>query len=548
MLQRQWVIRPGSDGSFEVDGWDKEESSIGQRALSLSTHPGIWTVVPVEGKARAGVAPGLAHQGSSIKEDNKPNKSAPGGGGSTDHGRGSTGTASEIPHVSESLGYVIPLRIGDEGVVLEGRMHQGEFRELLRAPCQIVNTTAFTMEACLVTFADSDWTDVGIIHSHHIDAARASPPQPSQQVVERVVLGRAGPGDALPLPLGWQQFGRQLLLRPVVSPVGEDGDNDEESSRGLSATDTSILVNQQTSSSGREAGGDNIANLSPALHDWSIGATDGRYTLRLDDIDEGITRLVSCAPLAATSSSSSGGSGGVSSPTSGGASLNTLGAEATSASLEASTLWFSITVESEMITSGTKRGEPLVDWRIVVAPPLTIANQLPTPGGLIVWEHRPEAQGQAIAKLSERVPSGGIVPVHTANMSRVVSFTLYPDGYDWAEASPAVLSTGVVRVTRPPPDRFRLMRPGSRIPVEVFLQRDYQIGPWIADSHTGLDPGMVVARGVPLGVTLLAPLWIVNGTGVAIDAAVVPIAPPPQVKLIDIYRPSNRHVFSSRVS
>ena len=55
--------------------------------------------------------------------------------------------------------------------------------------------------------------------------------------------------------------------------------------------------------------------------------------------------------------------------------------------LEASTLWFSITVDSDIL-AGTQQGEPLVDWRIVVAPPLEIANQLPIPGSLLVWEQQ----------------------------------------------------------------------------------------------------------------------------------------------------------------
>lgn len=488
MLQRQWISRPDSSNSCGVDSWDKEESSVGQRALSLSTYPGLWTVVPISGKARAGVATGLAQQPSMKQPSMKERKGASTASGTVEHG------TAEISHASESLGYVIPLRIGNDGVVLEGRMQQGEFKELLRAPCQMINTTAFTLEACLITLKGGEWIDVGAV-----DVGATS-----SRISDRQLLGRVAPGEALPMPLGWQNHGRQLLLRPVVSSAEEEG--------SLPGRD---------SGSGSAEGEDFDALEALALHDWSVGATDGHHTLRLDDIDEGVTRLVSCKPLSFSTISGS--------PTAAGASsLNTQGAEATSASAAASSLWFSITVESEMITAGTKRGEPLVDWRIVIAPPLTLANQLPMPGGLIVWEHTPEAKGQAVAKLSERVPSGGRVAVHTADMRRAVSFTIYPDGYDWAEASPAVLSTGVVRSTRPPPDRFRLLRPGSRLPVEVFLQRDYQLGPWIIDSQGELDPGSVVARGVPLAVTLLAPLWVVNATGLAIDAAVVPVAPPPQ--------------------
>lgn len=32
------------------------------------------------------------------------------------------------------------------------------------------------------------------------------------------------------------------------------------------------------------------------------------------------------------------------------------------------------------------QAEPVIDWRIVIAPPLVITNQLPIPGSLLVWE------------------------------------------------------------------------------------------------------------------------------------------------------------------
>lgn len=41
-----------------------------------------------------------------------------------------------------------------------------------------------------------------------------------------------------------------------------------------------------------------------------------------------------------------------------------------------------------------------------------------------------------------------------------------------------------------------------------------------------LDPGVVAARGVPLSVLLLSPLWVVNASNLAIDAAIVQVPPP----------------------
>jgi len=73
--------------------------------------------------------------------------------------------------------------------------------------------------------------------------------------------------------------------------------------------------------------------------------------------------------------------------------------------------------------------------------------------------------------------------------------------------------------------------------VEVFIKRDFQnIGKWILENaQEELDPGEVVAHGVPVAVTLLTPLWVVNATGLAIDAAVVQVPPPPQVRFLDEY-------------
>jgi hypothetical protein len=527
MLQHPWKSRPepttttaySGDASSSTDQWETLESTVGQRALSIATKPGLWAVVPTTGQARALVGDIVRNAAKKTRSSLKRKKSS------------STAIASST---SEQAGYSIPLRVDDQDVVIEGRLHRGEFTEVLRALCQVVNSTAFTIEACLLVLEDGDWTD-----AVPIDA-------PATRVKSRTILGRAGPGETLPLPLGWNLPGRQLLVRPVV-PL---------STSPASSLSSSLLTESRSELGGGGGGGDLLAGeesellvydtlLAPAVHDWSVGASGGYHTLQLDNLDEGITRLVSCAPLplptAAVVQEGITGSGGdiggelehqagrPSSSASSSLSLNTQGAAATSAPAAASSLWFSVTIETEILGAGGKRGEPFIDWRIVIAPPITLTNQLPLPGSLIVWEHIPgSGKAEAVAKLSERVASGGHIAIHTADVRKTVSFTLYPDGYDWADASPAILSSGFVRQVRPPPDRFKLVRPGSRLPVEIFLQRDYQLGPWVLLSQEEIDPGAVVARGVPLAVTLLAPLWVVNATGLAIDAAVVPVAPPQQ--------------------
>jgi hypothetical protein len=37
--------------------------------------------------------------------------------------------------------------------------------------------------------------------------------------------------------------------------------------------------------------------LAAPLHDWSVGASEGLHTVKLECLDESLTRLVSCAPL-----------------------------------------------------------------------------------------------------------------------------------------------------------------------------------------------------------------------------------------------------------
>lgn len=41
---------------------------------------------------------------------------------------------------------------------------------------------------------------------------------------------------------------------------------------------------------------------NPDTHGWSIGASEGDHTIRLDAMDEGMTRLVACPPSAEATS------------------------------------------------------------------------------------------------------------------------------------------------------------------------------------------------------------------------------------------------------
>lgn len=148
---------------------------------------------------------------------------------------------------------------------------------------------------------------------------------------------------------------------------------------------------------------------------------------------------------------------------------------------------------------------PPTDWRVVVSAPLRITNQLPVGGSLLVWELQPGAGRELVGRQTVQVASGATVPIHTgvagtdwgrvaavarglqacapcavgplvlvhagtvltaivrgcssvpfhagrssapsgspiaADMRQAVSFTFYPEGYEWVEPQPTVLSEG----------------------------------------------------------------------------------------------------------
>lgn len=59
--------------------------------------------------------------------------------------------------------------------------------------------------------------------------------------------------------------------------------------------------------------------------------------------------------------------------------------EGGAAELAAAPVWFSATVEAESLP-GASRGEGVADWRIVLAAPLVLDNQLPHKGSFLIWE------------------------------------------------------------------------------------------------------------------------------------------------------------------
>lgn len=464
MLQRQWRQRPISRGPGEKQSWSAQESSAGQRALSLVSHPGVWSVIPTFGSQRS--------YASTLPSYNKASRS----GHPTQLQRHARVTSVAPFIIGYNLSQEQPSPGACENVILEGGLHEGEWREILRSTCQIINSTEFTMEACVISVEDESNPAAGLPLSH--------------RVVSEKVLGTAEPGAALPLPLGWHRSGMRLRIRPVFEAEDAVDVHDDDA-----ATSAAVSVAKGAKRN--------------ALHEWGIVISDVQREFRLDDLREDVVALVRCAPLQQPSSSVMD---------------------------KGETLFFSFTVESEAVSS-TLRTDPMVDWRIIIAPPLTIINELPLPASIMVWE---TSTGRDLTeRLTERLPTGDRVAIHSVDPQKCISFTLYPEGYDWSEPTPAVLSTGLTLVKKNPCDRFRLARPGSRFPVEVFVQKDIQMGPWlyntaaaVDDSNigdgSGIESGRALALGVPMTVMLFAPLWIVNATSLAIDAAIVQIPPPVQ--------------------
>lgn len=153
--------------------------------------------------------------------------------------------------------------------------------------------------------------------------APRGPPQPEGLAVkERKELGRVAPGECLPLPLGWHRTGGW-----AGSWVGWLGKGMSGSMFGmpgarvvvkmvcggcvpLCGAPLLLLLWAQCSRCSRRrfdvcwCAGRQMqlrpvvdAELDLAAHDWSVGASDGLHTIKLECLDSSTTRLVYCDPL-----------------------------------------------------------------------------------------------------------------------------------------------------------------------------------------------------------------------------------------------------------
>lgn len=200
--------------------------------------------------------------------------------------------------------------------------------------------------------------------------------------------------------------------------------------------------------------------------------------------------------------------------------------------------WFAqVTTSAEIVGPGQ-----IIDVKITITPALMLINRLPMPCGVILWQQNEtvldkepreeedswqmleEAQGhrliddseiqkELMARATERLFPGEELPVYSVDVARPVHLTLYPDGYDWAQGGPAPLSPGP-RDGAPQRaggletfmERVLVTRPGAKTGVYIHLERQ---------QHTS---------GLGSTIMFYAPLWIVNTSNLAIEAAVVDVA------------------------
>ncbi|GIL66054.1 hypothetical protein Vafri_19582, partial [Volvox africanus] len=289
-------------------------------------------------------------------------------------------------------------------------------------------------------------------------------------------------------------------------------------------------------------------------------------------LDEGGARLLCCRPNLATPSGGAKGSGTSASaasaasaaPASAFSAMALMPVAEMEAAEDAATAggaapprldpqqpaWLSISLECEALvaTSGASSGpggglDTLVDWRLVVRPPLTLHNTLPVAGRYIVWE-RPAMDAPMRVRQQGRVAAGASVPVFSADMRMQVYLSYAPDGCEYGESDPVILSEGYMRnsagVAPAPrlPDSFRCTysHSASFTALRINLLREVDTsaasGVFAASGRRGgvtgglLTPGEAVAHGYPLAVSLHVPIWLVNATQLPVSCGVMAFEAP----------------------
>ena len=489
-IQRRWQIQ-NSDQSRKriqkrcVTGALGSDNVVGSRALSLENWPDKWAVIPIFGKQRS----------SSILEN------------------------SALGYQDKSFS-LASLVIGNHQVIMESGFKNGCWMELLRAPCQVVNRTKFILEAgIIVTEDDKNIFKKSWQNNKTYKVVNWAYDKEHSKKLDIFIAGRAKPGETVSLPLGWNLPSCRLVMRPIFMSTIKSLES--EKNRPESPMEGSSIAQQFETSYHDEKVASN--------HGWSRKGVSSNFEIgiNLGSLNENISsELLRCDHLdynfgnvddAFLANSSDGDPN-----------------EHYEQVLN-STLWFSLTTQVSDVGMGS-RGQTDHDWQIIISPSFTLVNCLPFPGSFMVWETPSEKQDELIGRATERALSGGEVAIYTANVCRPISVTFYPDGYEWMESGPVLLSSGIWK-HEPFVDRFRIGRPGSSLSSEIFIERSLQpIGWRILSSksssmdtlYTTLDEKVdyfseLLSMGVPALISFTAPLWIINSSNVVIDAAVVPL-------------------------
>ncbi len=161
----------------------------------------------------------------------------------------------------------------------------------------------------------------------------------------------------------------------------------------------------------------------------------------------------------------------------------------------------------------------------------------------MVWERaRQEAKLRAVAL--GRLDAGGAAGVHSADMRLQVLLSFAPDGCEYGEAEPVLLSDGCSRNApgvaggAPLPDGFRCtysQAATSFAPLRISLLRGLDASSGApAPAARGRSSGVggaalseAVAAGAPLLVRLSVPLWLLNATALPAQAGLLLTEPPP---------------------
>ena len=96
------------------------------------------------------------------------------------------------------------------------------------------------------------------------------------------------------------------------------------------------------------------------------------------------------------------------------------GADSPDAELAGGSVWLSVTVEAEPLSGAASGSQALLDWRIIIAAPLVVDNQLPLRGSLLVWE-RPKVRSRLLPALARLPTCSCREPVHVPGGTHITS-------------------------------------------------------------------------------------------------------------------------------